>query len=188
MAGVGTILRAVRLIWQRGDQILPLLEVLPDTLNALGNGMEIAGEGAIAASQVIRGGGQAPVNAHQLVLNAAAAIEQCKNQIDLAAGKLDDAGEDIGDITIPTGVEVDPPPFGQLLPVVKLVNTSLFGGVETAIKTGANRLEDVGDELQNAANNLNSFAQALDDAGGDLNTLGTVLRDSGVALQQVTSG
>ena len=32
MAGVGTVLRAVRLFWQRGDQILPLLEVLPDTL------------------------------------------------------------------------------------------------------------------------------------------------------------
>ncbi len=188
MAGLGNFFRLIGLMWRMGHQLLPLLENLPQTLNALGNGMEIAGSGAISTGHVIRGGDQVPINTRQIVLDVANVLENAKSEITQAADKIESAAEGIGDIKIPTGVTVSPPSFGQVLPVVQLVESSLFGSVETAMKDGADRLDDVASELQNAVNNLNNLGQALDDAGQDLFTVGVALRDSGRDLQEVTGG
>lgn len=188
MADLMNFFRALKLLWSKSDQLLRLLGDLPSALNRFGAGMEAAGEGAIAASYVLKGNGRVPINARQVVEAAAAAIEECKQQINLAAGLIRNAGVAIGGIEVPTGLTVEggDPPF--FVPSVELIYTSLFGPVYAALSSTSDRLKDVGDGLQEAADNLDSLGEALNTAGSGFHTLGTLLKEHGGELKRVAAG
>jgi hypothetical protein len=186
MAGVTSFFKALKWLWDHGDQALPLLEILPQTLHATGAGMELAGQGAIDAGHLIRGGGGVPVNARQTVEAAADAIDSCYQQVLLVKGYIKSAGDEINDVKVPT-VE---PTYTEVVGVrvvdgFSFGNASLFGPVGDALKDGASKLNLAAQQLQTQATQLHNLSSALNDAGNNLGTLGTQLKQSGQALKQI---
>ena len=196
MPSLSTFSKLLKFLWEHPDQLLHLLETLVATMNLAGQGMENAGNGAIQASRVFKGGPGVPVSASQAVEGAADAIEAAKAQIRLAADVIEDAANAIGSIKVPS---LDPVvktlpsvfkwPDGSSIKVVTgvtVTQTSAFTGVKSSLQTGSNRIDDFGDDLQATANNLHQFSSSMAAAGQDLQEMGVALRDTGLALQEAT--
>ncbi|MCC7355336.1 MAG: hypothetical protein IT330_16460 [Anaerolineae bacterium] len=189
MAGLTSFFKAIKWLWDHGDQFVPLLETLPQILHAAGEGMELAGQGAINASRLLKGGGGVPANARQAVESAADAVDSCYEQVLLVKGFIKSAGDEIDKVKVPT-VE---PTFvnvlgNQVVSGLTFGSSSLFGLVADALQDGATKLNLAAQQLQTQATQLHDLSDTLNDAGTDLGTLGTRLKQSGQTLQQVTGG
>ncbi len=193
-----TFINLLKLLWNNRDQLVQLLEVLPPLLNTAGQSMKVAGGGAEAAGRFVKGGGGTSLNARQLVLDTAAALANSRTQINDAASQIETAATRIGNVKVPTVtpefttltfmpslIPGTPPVEVEVLKDLDFGESSLFGSVKNSLNAGADRLRDVGDELQTSVNRLNQFATALDNTGQGLETLGIHLRQGGEALQQL---
>jgi len=196
MSRLSSFLKLIQLFWRHGAALAAYLPSLPQVMHAAGQGMELAGNGAVATSKVLRGGVGVPLNAKQVVAGAADAVEAAKAQLQAAADLVKEAGNTIGSIKVPTvtatyinlPIPVAPgdPPW-RVVSGVSFGETSLFGGVKTALRDSSSRIDDVADDFQGMANNLNKLSQALNDAGADLGEMGGALRNAGQALQEITA-
>jgi hypothetical protein len=187
MNSLTTFLRLLKLFRRQRDQLLPLLENLVATLHAAGEGMEAAGRGSIHVSHIIRGGGAVPLNAHQVVLEAATAIDQCNQLIESAGSVIDTASKEIDSVKVPSVTAT----YGEVLGLrvvtgISFGEVSRFGPVADALEEGADNLKDGGTRLHSAAAQLRNLGQVLNDAGSDLDTLGRDLIRGGEALQRAT--
>jgi hypothetical protein len=186
MSGIGEFINVLGFIWERRQALLVLLEKIPDAMRITGAGMEAAGQGAIQAGRALKGGNGTQPDALDALEATAAALTQCYQQIELVAGHIKDAGNDIGSVKVPT-VE----PTYAMVAGFKVVNgleatdKALFGNIATALKDGADELEEVSDSLHDAATQLRRLKQAIEGAGGNLNTVGAKLKDGGQALKAV---
>ena len=70
-------IKLLKLLWTNREQLLALLEILPGMLASAGESMDLAGNGAISASHVVRGGGGISFNARQVVDDAAEVLAKC---------------------------------------------------------------------------------------------------------------
>lgn len=189
MAGLTSFFKAIKWLWDHGDQFAPLLETLPQILRATGEGMELAGQGAIDAGQLLKGGGGVPFNARQAVEAAADAVDSCYQQVLLVKGFIKSAGDEIDKVKVPTVEPTFVTVLGtQVVSGLTFGNASLFGPVADALQDGAGKLNLAAQQLQTQATQLHNLSDILNDAGADLGTLGTRLKQSGQTLQQVTGG
>lgn len=190
-ASAGGFINLIRFILQHPDELLALLQNMLTVMNTAGQGMEAAGNGAISASRFFTGGPGIPVSTDDAMEAAADAIEAAKSQIRQAANLIEDAATAIGDIKVPT-VTPTFTTIGMGSASWRVVNgltvgdATLFGGVEDALKDGADHMSDFGDDLQGAATALRSVGSRLNSAGEDLNEMGVALRDAGQGLQELT--
>lgn len=196
MANLTGFSKLIKFLWQNPDQLRLILENLVAVMNVTGQGMETAGNGAIAASRLFTGGPGVPVSAQSTVKAAADAVENAKEQIQSAATLIQDAANAIGNIKVPTVT-----PSMVTLPIIKWPNgnpvevvggvsvgqTSAFSGVKTSLNQGAGKIDSFGNDLQVTANNLNQLSSRLNQAGQDLRDAGESLRDSGKTLKEATT-
>ncbi len=183
--------KALCLIWKNRQQLARLFELLPPALAAAGESMQQAGQGAISAGNFIKGGGGVPVNARQVVEQAAEAIAAGKQKVDDTADFLEDAGTEIGKVKVPTvSFTTTSIPVGigsvEVVNGITLTQASLFGLVKDALNDSAEKLRTVSTHLQTTAANLHSAAAALNDAGNGFKSVGNFLISSGSALKQIT--
>jgi len=189
MAGLVSFFKAIKWLWDHGDQLAPLLDTLPQILHAAGAGMEMAGQGAINAGHLLEGGGGVPVNARQAVEAAADAVDSCCQQVLLVKGFVKSAGDEIDKVKVPTVEPTFVTVLGtQVVSGLTFGNASLFGLVADALQDGSSKLNLAAQQLQTQATQLHNLSDALNDAGADLGTLGTRLKQSGQTLQQVAGG
>jgi hypothetical protein len=196
MSKLSAFVNLIKFLWQHPQQLLNLLQGMVTAMHTTGQGIEIAGNGAIAASQLFTGGPNVPVSSSQTLEAAADAIEAARTQIENAADLIDDAATTIGNVKVPTvtptyitlpiGVQPDGSPW-RVVNGLSLGQVSAFGQVRNALRSSANRIEDFGQDLQGAANNVRSLKGALNTAGQDFSEMGVALRDSGRVLQELTT-
>lgn len=195
MSKLGAFMNLISFLWQHPDQLLTLLQNLVSVMHVAGQGMEVAGDGAVAASRVFTGGVGVPISAPQTLEAAADAIEEAKQQIRYAADLIDNAADTIGNIQVPTitpsyidlpiGVQADGTPW-RVVSGFTVGGTSAFGGVKTALRGSSDRIDNFGGDLQLTANNVRGLKQALTDAGNNIKDLGDALKQSGQSLQELT--
>lgn len=144
-------------LWNNRQVLLELLENLPSLLQTVGASMEAAGDGAVQASNYIRGGGGAPVNMRGALNTGTDVIEAIRAQVDAVKTQIDD-----------------------------LAKLPFFFAVNEPMTLFAGSVEDVSTEIQNVADSLNDVSSALNSTGLNLRTLGQQLSSAGTQLQQVS--
>lgn len=194
MSQLGHFFNFVRYIWDHADQLVVLFEALPAGLQAAGMGMETAGNGAVLAGKTLGGNAALPVNAADVLQQAANAIDQCYEQIQDVAEKMRDVAGALDQVKVPgftfTTHKFDFSLIGlgewNLVTGLEIEEQSLFGLVTSNMRTQANLMENqVGERLHTAAQRLTSMSQTLDTAGSNLKSLGDALKEGGVALKQL---
>ncbi len=194
MSQLGHFINFVRYIWDHADQLVILFQALPTGLQAAGVGMETAGNGAVLAGKTLGGNAALPVNAADVVQQAASAIDQCYEQVREVAKVIRDVANALDQVKVP-GLTFTTHRFdfsliglGQwdLVTGLAIEDQSLFGPVTSNMRTQANLMENqVGGRLHTTAQRLTSMSQTLDDAGSNLKSLGDALKEGGAALKQL---
>ena len=147
----------IKFLWNNSSQVLTLLEVLPDALQAAGSAMEIAGDSATSAGTFIRGNGTQGVNVRQAVGRSADAVE-------LAHTNLTFVKDNIKSMAAP------------------LTAVAPVGGFMATIDT---QLITMLSQIENVAIELNNISSAFNNMGNDLKDVGEQLTNVGNELQQI---
>ena len=179
------IMEAVNFIWENRENILQLIETLPQLLRDTGDTIESAGESAMKASVFLNGNEDIP-SASELSELAATALQRCYEEINTAAEIMNTFGDEIDDIRIPS---VQPK-------YIEVLNMKVVGGLEfgesqlldnaaNRLQNGSDRLAEIGKDLNSVAEHLRSLGGALTDAGKDLNDVGVKLTESGGVLRSL---
>jgi hypothetical protein len=143
--------------WTNRKELLRLLEALPDVLEAVGTGMEIAGASAVEASRYVRGDSTGVTNARSALETGATIIESIQSQVDFVKQEINGlAGNDFLAIVAP-----------------QLLTLSL-------------RVQEASNQVQILADAFNDASSALDSTGTNLKTLGQRLESAGGQLRQIT--
>jgi methyl-accepting chemotaxis protein len=149
--------RLLAFFWNNRQQLLSLLENLAPALQAAGDSMEAASEGAIEASRYIRGNGTGGLNARSVFISGANAIENVKSQISDVKSQID-----------------------------TLADNPFFYAVRLPMQEFATRVDDVSDQIQAIADSLDDVSDALDSAGLHLKNLGQGLGSAGNQFKQLS--
>jgi ABC-type transporter Mla subunit MlaD len=192
MAGIGGFISALKIIWQYGDALAPLLEGLAATLPQAGQSMIASGESAIDVSRYLSQQGGHPVNAQKTAGDAAASIEATKAAINQVASQLEDVADQIEQITVPV---LDPTYTTLNLSGIGMGSYSLVSGFKPTtskpfmpfhdgLDEAAGLLRNASGQLHQASSGLNNLSASLGNAGSNLNTLGGHLKDGGQRLVQ----
>ena len=150
-------LQLLSFLWTNRQQLLQLLQALPDILEAAGESMETAGEGAIEASKFIRGNGTGGLNARSVFISGASAIEDIRSQVDNVKEEID-----------------------------SLADNPFFFTVKAPMQDFGKRVDDVSTEIQKIADNLTDVSSALNSSGLGLKKLGQQLVAAGTQFKQVS--
>ena len=183
MGSFGGFWRALKVLWQWGDQLAPFLEAVPRNLAAAGEAMVIGGEGAVRAGQAFNGA--AATSMQQMLEAVATAVASCNRELDAVAGQLESAGNFLNQVAIP----VIEPTTTKILGVdvvtgLKPTTMRPFGAVDHELEAAAGSLRDAGRALDTSAAHLRNLRTTLQGAGQDLDHLGKALQESGQALQR----
>lgn len=178
------LLEVVNLVWNNRDKIMDLVEKLPGLLEETGNTIESAGESAVNASVFLTGGKDDTPSAGELSEMAAKALDSCYREIRSAARIMDHFGKELDDIRIPS-LE---PKYVEVMGMdviggLDFGESQLFDNAADRLKSGSDRLDEIGSDLRNVAKHLRNLGGALTDTGKDLNNVGVKLTQSGQTLR-----
>lgn len=181
------MMEVVNLVWNNREKIMDLIERLPQILKDTGDGIESAGDGALNASALLLGTNEKP-GAQKIAELAADALDRCQVEIDRAAEIMSKFGEEIDDIRIPSLK----PEFREVMGFnvitgLDMGENKLVDNAADRMKGGADRLEDIGQDLKNVAAHLRDLGGTLTDTGQGLNNVGEKLKESGGTLRSVTN-
>ena len=194
MSRLGQFVNFIKFVWNHADQLVALFEVLPAGLRAAGVGIESAGDGAVLAGRTLGGNTALPINAADVLSQAANAVDQCHFQVKAAAQEIRDVATALDQVKVPT---VSPQThhfdfhvigLGEwdLVTGLSFGQAGLFGAVTSNMRAQAGVMDtQVGGQLQTASQRLDSMSQTLDNAGNNLKTLGDALKQGGNSLQQL---
>ena len=175
-----------RFIKDHGDDLVDMLERVPEILGKAGIGLSAAGSSAVKASGFLTGddGG---VDVRELAETAASALNRCHDQLKGATDLLARLGDQIDDIKIPTLSTSHTEIMGfSVVTGIDLGESSIAGDAAGSLRSGADRLVDVAEDLQTVAEKLLGLGGAIGDAGADLRVVGGDLETSGTALVAMT--
>jgi methyl-accepting chemotaxis protein len=153
---MSAFLALIKFLWNNSSQVLTLLEVLPDALQAAGSAMVIAGGSATSAGTFIRGNGTEGVNLRQLFGGGADIITSIKN-------KVEDIEEQVDGLTSTFSVPIGDNPLEDV----------------------ADQISNLKSRLQNLANALDDISSVFNNMGNDLKDVGEQLTNVGNELQQI---
>ncbi len=181
MASLGGFWRALKALWQWGDQLAPLLEDLPRSLATAGQALKMGGTGAVHAGQALDGA--AAANMQQMIEAVAGAVSLCNQELSAVAGQLDAAGHLLQQVAIP----VIEPTTTRILGVevvtgFRPATVQPFEPVNHELETAAASLRSAGRALGTSATHLRTLRTVLQGAGQDLDRLGQALQQGGEAL------
>lgn len=193
MASIGGFFRTLKVIWQFGDALAPLLEHLVETLPQAGQSMIDGGNSAIMVSKALRAQGGLPTNAQQTVANVAAAVDQSRAFLTSATEQLRATADEINDVKVPTlsptyhtfnfsGLGLG---TWELVTGLGLSTTKPFRDFHDALDEAAGLIDDVNGRLAQAVANLTGLSNALETAGSNLHAVGQSLKTGGEALRQI---
>ncbi|MFH1486262.1 MAG: hypothetical protein ABIH46_09340 [Chloroflexota bacterium] len=196
MSQLGQFISFIKYLWDHAGQLTVLFQSMPSGLRAAGSGMEIAGDGALVTGKTLGGDAALPVNAADVLQQAANAVDQCYQQVRVVAQEIRDVADALDQVRIPTVTPVkrhfDLRIIGlgehDLVTGLSFDDASLFGAATSGMRRQANLMESsVGGQLHIASQRLGSMSQTLDSAGNSLKSLGDSLKQGGTALQQLGS-
>lgn len=193
MAARGVI-EVLRLIWRNGDRLIDLLDHLPATLKAAGQGMESAGEGAALAATALDGGPDGGAGAASALKEATAALEQVRRQVESIAESVRMAADAMDEFTIPT---VTPRRQRFNLKLVGLGEPELVTGLDIReerpafvegitlrIRSQAEMLDTrLSEDLGKATEKLDRLSDSLTESGMRIRSVGDSLKAGGAALK-----
>ncbi len=146
----------LKFFWNNSQQVLALLEVLPDALQAAGSGMVIAGASATNAGKLIRGNGTGAANIRQIFSSGADVIEDVKAEVVNVKNRIN---------TLRTHFPVEP--------------------VHSLMEDLVDQLSELSGQIQDVADALNDVSGVFNDMGNDLKDVGGQLTSVGNELQQI---
>lgn len=182
------VMEVVNLVWDNREQIMDLIERLPELLRETGDSIESAGASAMNASAFLTGShDDDALSAKAMSDLAASALDRCYTQLQGVSRVMDKVGVELDELRIPT-LE---PSYTEVLGMnvvsgVEMGESPLLDNVADRLKGGSDSLEEIGKDLKNVANQLRKLGGALNEAGGDLNNVGVKLQQSGNTLRSMT--
>ncbi len=182
------VMEVVNLVWDNRDQIMELIERLPELLRETGDSIESAGSSAMNASAFLTGSrDDDSLSAKAMSDLAASALDRCYTQLQGVSSVMDKVGVELDELRIPT-LE---PTYTEVLGMnvvsgVEMGELQLLDNVAGRLKGGSDSLEEIGQDLKNVADQLRKLGGALNEAGGDLNNVGVKLQQSGNTLRSMT--
>jgi hypothetical protein len=176
--------------WARrhSARLVDLADSLPDLLHKTGDGIEAAGNSARQAGRFLAGSKEDDAtSASELMDMAATALERCRVELEKAAGLLSVLGDEIDDIRIPQLS----PRFVEVMGMrvvsgVDVGESSLMDTAAKRLKGGADRLNQVGIDLESVAGKMRNLGGQLTEAGADLGRVGDQLTGSGDLLRSLS--
>lgn len=171
------------------DRLLDLADRLPELLRGAGSGLETAGLGAVRASALLTGKGEedGAISAYELTGMAALALERCNLQLEQVAALIQDLGEKIDAIRIPSINPTFTEFMGhRVMTGLGLQEDALADDVAARFRDGAGRLSEISDDFSDVAVRLTALGASLTHSGRNLDAVGRKLQDSGHTLRQAS--
>lgn len=193
MASISGFFQTLKVIWQFGDVLAPLLQQLAQTLPQAGQSMIDSGDNAITVSKSLRNQGGFPVNAQKTVSDVAQAIAQSRTFLTNTTSQLRTTADQINDVKLPTLTPTyhtfDFSLMGagtwELVTGLGLSTTRPFRDFHDSLDGAAGLLDSVNSHLAQAVASLNNLSSALETAGSNLHAVGQSLKAGGQALKQI---
>lgn len=182
------IKEVVEFFGENKDAIVAIIHGLPDLLAKTGDGINKAGESAVAASGFLLGTDGEEGAVIEITEFAADALVRCVEQLDNAAGVLNRAGDEIDKIVLPT---VDPKFTDvagfRVVTGLDFGTTPLVDEVSDQMREGAHNLASIGEDFGVVADQLKRLGTRLNDTGSDLNNVGGLLQETGTTMTSLAS-
>lgn len=165
-----SLLDAVAFVRDHGDDLIDLMQRLPDILERAGSALATAGDAAMQASQFLVAGDG--VDADDVASAAATAIEVCTEHLGTVASLLGRVAGQLDDIRVPTlGVDR-----------TEMMGINVVSGLDVGSKAVA---RGPADSIKNTSDQMQAVVGALADAGAGLAQLQANLGAAGEKIQSV---
>lgn len=192
MASISGFLRTLRLIWELGDTLAPVLEGLSRTLPAAGDAMIVSGQGATQVGRALRTDGGLPVNAQAAVEGLRESVRRSRDLVGDAERALKQAADAIQAIKVPAiafaSTPLDFGPLGRynFTTGMSITEVSPFQPVHDGLDEAAAQLRSLNSQLLETQRGLRDLSNVLATTGGGLTALGDGLQTSGRYLKGET--
>ncbi|MEM7129567.1 MAG: hypothetical protein AAF702_24755 [Chloroflexota bacterium] len=196
------ILGSVNLVWDNRNDIIDvvqyvmahrgmiasLLDKLPGLLAKAGDTIEAAGDSAVRASVFLTGqDGEEGLSVRDLTELAAKALDRCQGELADVAQFIDNLGDQIDEVTIPTIEPTYTEVMGfDVISGIEWGESTLVENASQQLQKGSRRLAEMGKEFQEVAEHMRALGGTVTKAGGDLNHVGNQLSQSGDLLRGIT--
>lgn len=177
---------AVAFVRDHGEDLVALAARLPELLAKAADGLAGAGADARAAAEFLTGeGGKGGVKA--LTELAGDALEACRHELSAARGLLDDLGQELDGVPIPSVRPTYSEVLGhRLITGLELADGKLLEEAGKRVKEGAARFDGVGEQLAAVADRLREIGALVERAGHGLAGTAAKLESGGKSLAALT--
>lgn len=183
---VEKVMEVVNLVWNNREKFLDLIENLPQLLQDTGENIESAGASAMKAGVFLSGDKKGAPSAGQISELAAKALESCQDEIRAAAKIMENLGQELDDIRIPSIRPKYMELMGnKIISGLDIGEEGLLDNAANRFQHGSDRMEKIGKDLRLVATNLRELGGVLTDTGKDLNNVGVRLKQSGGTLRSL---
>ena len=188
----------VGFINENREKLGDLMERLPELLSHTGEGIETAGLSAVRASTLLTGkaaagsrakaakGDDQIISAYEMTGMAALALERCNLQLEHVAALIQELGDKVDDIRIPSFNPRYTEVMGfNVMTGIDLEETALTDNMADRMRNGADRLSEISDDFSNVSVQFRKLGAMLVHTGDNLSSVGEQLQSSGRTLRRV---
>mgnify|MGYP003382070809 CR=1 FL=1 len=155
-------------LWDHRDDVMDLANRLPKILEAAGQSMSSAGDGATSAASLLIGTNDTP-GAAQLTKTASETLLACQHELERLNALIDGVAEHLDNVNIP----------GVSRP---------FDKAAAQLREGAKRVDSLGDAMVGVAGSIESLGGQVGQAAVGLQTVGEQLGRTGTTLGSLLGG
>ncbi|MEZ5383564.1 MAG: hypothetical protein R2754_17420 [Microthrixaceae bacterium] len=159
----GRLADAAEWVWEHREQLMDLVERVPQLLDQAGGSIASAGEGAVATADLLTGSDDQP-GVSGLAESAGKVLAGCRQELSELNDQLTGLADQLD--------RIDLPGVGKV-----------FDAAAERVRGGAERVNRVADGLEDVASKMGSIGTGVGEAAHGLRQTGTNLSASGATLQ-----